>query len=312
MAARDPYSVLGVPRGADAAAIKKAFRAKARTAHPDSNPDDPKAEDRFKEITKAYEIIGDAQKRARFDRGEIDADGNETVAAFGGGRRAGGAGFGGFGGGARGFSFEDLFGGGGAESFEDILRGGGGRAGGFRPKGGNTSYTLKVTLIEALNGATKRVGLTNGKTLDVRIPPGTETGKVLRLKGQGQPGPAGAPPGDALIEVVVEDHPLFKRREHDILLDLPVTLKEAVLGAKVTVPTPTGAVALTIPKGASSGKQLRLRGKGAPFTLPGDTLPRHGDLIVTLMIAIPERDAALEAFAEAWTPQEADPRKGML
>lgn len=308
MAARDPYTVLGVPRGADAAAIKKAFRAKARTAHPDSNPNDPKAEERFKEINKAYEILGDAQKRARFDRAEIDADGNETAAAFGGGRRAGG---GGFGGGARGFSFEDIFGGG-AESFEDILRGASGRSGGgFQQRGGNSSYTLKVSLLDALNGATKRIGLTNGKTLDVRIPPGTETGKVLRLKGQGLPGPGGGPAGDALIEIVVEEHPLFKRREHDILLDLPVTLKEAVLGAKVTVPTPTGAVALSIPKGSSSGKQLRLRGKGAAFTNPGDDLPRHGDLIVTLMIAIPERDAALEAFAEAWQPAAHDPRKGM-
>lgn len=306
MAARDPYTVLGVPRGADAAAIKKAFRAKARTAHPDSNPNDPKAEERFKEINKAYEIVGDAQKRARFDRGEIDADGNETVAAFGGGRRAGGGA--GFGGGARGFSFEDIFGGG-AESFEDILRGASGRAGGFQQRGGNSSYTLKVSLLDALNGATKRIGLTNGKTLDVRIPPGTETGKVLRLKGQGQQGPGGA--GDALIEIVVEEHPLFKRREHDILLDLPVTLKEAVLGAKVTVPTPSGAVALSIPKGSSSGKQLRLRGKGAAFTNPGDDLPRHGDLIVTLMIVLPEHDAALEAFAEAWRPAAHDPRKGM-
>lgn len=315
MAARDPYTVLGVPRGADAAAIKKAFRAKARTAHPDSNPNDPKAEERFKEINKAYEILGDAQKRARFDRGEIDAEGNETVAAFGGGgaRRAGGAGFGGFGGGARGFSFEDLFGGG-ADGFEDILRGAsGGRAGGFhQQRGGNTSYTLKVSLLDALNGATKRIGLTNGKTLDVRIPPGTETGRVLRLKGQGKPGAAGAPAGDALIEIVVEEHPLFRRRDHDILLDLPVTLKEAVLGAKVTVPTPYGAVALSIPKGSSSGKQLRLRGKGAAFTNPGDDLPRHGDLIVTLMIVLPERDAALEAFVEAWKPAAHDPRKGMV
>lgn len=311
MAARDPYSVLGVPRGADAAAIKKAFRAKARTAHPDSNPNDPKAEERFKEINKAYEILGDAQKRARFDRGEIDADGNETVAAFGGGHRAGGgAGFGGFGGGARGFSFEDIFGGG-AESFEEILRGRAG--GGFQQqRGGNASYTLRVSLREALTGTTKRIGLTNGKTLDVRIPPGTESGKVLRLKGQGKPGGAGAPAGDALIEIVVEDDPLFKVRDHDILLDLPVTLKEAVLGAKVTVPTPYGAVALSVPKGSSSGKQLRLRGKGAAFTNPGDDLVRHGDLIVTLMVVLPERDAALEAFVEAWKPAPHDPRKGMV
>lgn len=311
MAARDPYSVLGVQKSADAAAIKKAFRAKARTAHPDSNPNDPKAEERFKEINKAYEILGDPDKRARFDRGEIDADGNETVAAFGGGRRGpggfGGNPGGGFGGGRGGFSFEDIFGD--PDSFSDILRGG---AGPRRPaKGANSSYTLRVSFLEALNGATKRVGLTNGKTLDVRIPPGSESGKVLRLKGQGMPGAGGA--GDALIEIQVDEHPLFKQRDHDILLDLPVTLKEAVLGAKVTAPTPHGPVTLSIPKGSSSGKQLRLRGKGATFTNPGDPLPRHGDLLVTLMIVLPEDDPALAAFAEAWTPAGSqDPRKGMV
>ena len=316
MAARDPYSVLGIPKAADAAAIKKAFRAKARTAHPDSNPDDPKAEERFKEINKAYELLGDPDKRARFDRGEIDADGNETAAAFGGRRGpggfgGGGAGFGnaGFGGGRGGFSFEDIFGD--ADSFSDILRG---QAGGGprRPaRGANSSYTLRVSFLEALNGATKRVGLTNGKTLDVRIPPGSESGKVLRLKGQGMSGPAGA--GDALIEIQVDEHPLFKQRDHDIIFDLPITLKEAVLGAKVTAPTPHGPVTLTIPKGSSSGKQLRLRGKGAAFTNPGDTLPRHGDLLVTLMIVLPEHDPALDSFAEAWTPAGTqDPRKGMV
>ena len=311
MVTRDPYTVLGVSKSADAGAIKKAFRAKARTAHPDSNPNDPKAEDRFKEVNKAYEILGDAEKRGRFDRGEIDADGNETTAAFGHGRR--GRAYSSTDGGARGFSFEDIFGDAGA--FSDILRGGGNAQGGHRPfhsRSANVAYTLKVGFTDAIVGTTKRVALTNSKTLDVRIPPGTESGQTLRLKGQGMAGMGGGMAGDALIEIQVEDHPHFKRRDHDILLNLPVTLKEAVLSAKVPVPTPHGTVAVSVPKGSSSGKVLRLRGKGAPFTPPGTAGERHGDLLITLMIIVPENDPALTAFAEAWTPTEAtDPRKGL-
>jgi len=303
MSTRDPYTVLGVAKSADAAAIKKAFRAKARAAHPDSNPDDPKAEDRFKEINRAYEILGDAEKRARFDRGEIDADGNEKASAFTGARH--GRAYSAYGGGARGFSFEDIFGD--NEAFSDMFRGGNMGGGGrpFQTRGANVSYTLRVGFVDAVVGTTKRIALTNGKTLDVRIPPGTESGQTLRLKGQGMPGANGGAAGDALIEIQVNDHPHFTRQGNDILLDLPVTLKEAVLGAKVPVPTPHGTVTLSIPKGSSSGKVLRLRGKG----VPGKTA---GDLLVTLMVALPENDPALAAFAEAWTPADAaDPRKGL-
>ncbi|WP_337996175.1 DnaJ C-terminal domain-containing protein [Oleispirillum naphthae] len=303
MPTRDPYTILGVPKSADAAAIKKAFRAKARAAHPDSNPDDPKAEDRFKEVNRAYEILGDAEKRARFDRGEIDADGNEKAAAFTGARH--GRAYSAHGGGARGFSFEDIFGD--NEAFSDMLRGGnmGGGRGGFQTRGANVSYTLRVGFVDAVAGTTKRVALTNGKTLDVRIPPGTESGQTLRLKSQGMPGANGGAAGDALIEIQVQDHPHFSRQGNDILLNLPVTLKEAVLGAKVPVPTPHGTVTLSVPKGSSSGKVLRLRGKG----VPGKTA---GDLLVTLMVALPENDPALAAFAEAWTPADpTDPRKDL-
>ncbi|MBN2752182.1 MAG: DnaJ domain-containing protein [Rhodospirillaceae bacterium] len=313
MATRNPYTVLDVPKSADAAAIKKAFRAKARDAHPDSNPNDPKAEERFKEINKAYGILSDAEKRGRFDRGEIDADGNDVAPSFGGARH--GRGYSAYGAGAghrEGFSFEDLFGD--NEAFSDILRGGG-NAGGRRPfqgRGSNVSYTLRVGFVDAIIGTTKRVALTNGKTLDVRIPPGTESGQTLRLKNQGMPGTNGGPAGDALIEIQVADHTHFPRREHDILLNLPVSLQEAVLGAKVPVPTPYGPVTLTIPKGASSGKVLRLRGKGVAYTKPGDPTPRHGDLLATLMIVLPENDPALTAFTEAWTPvTPIDPRKDL-
>jgi DnaJ-class molecular chaperone len=311
MVARDPYTVLGVAKTADTAAVKKAFRAKARAAHPDSNPGDPKAEDRFKEVNKAYEILGDAEKRARFDRGEIDAEGNQTVPPFGAQTRRGKA-YSGFAGGGRGFSFEDIFGD--TDAFSEVFRGGGaGTRRPFQSRGANVSYTLKVGFTDAVNGATKRIALTNGKTLDVRIPPGTESGQTLRLKGQGMADAQGGAAGDALIEIEVEEHPFFKRDGHDVRLDLPITLKEAVLGAKVPVPTPFGSVALSIPKGSSSGKVLRLRGKGIPFTPPGESLERHGDLLVTLMIVVPEGDPALEAFADAWRPAgAADPRRGML
>lgn len=302
MASRDPYTVLGVARTADADAIKKAFRAKARSAHPDSNPNDPGAEDRFKEINKAYGILGDAEKRGKFDRGEIDADGNEVRMGFapGGRTRAWSRD------GAQGFGFEDIFGS--DDVISEIFRGrtGGGRRS-TRMRGADISYTLTVDFIDAVRGATKRLGLTNGKTLDVHIPPGSETGRVLRLKGQGTPGIGGGAAGDALIEITVADHPLFRRQGRDILLDLPVTLKEAVLGAKVTVPTVDGKVVVNIPKGSTSGKVLRLRGRG----IPGNDGGGRGDELVTLMVALPAHDPALAAFAAAWTPaDDGNPRRG--
>jgi len=303
MTTRDPYTVLGVSKTADAAEIKKAFRNKARNAHPDQNPDDPKAEDRFKEINKAYGILGDTANRAKFDRGELDADGNEKMSGFHGG----GAGRGGYSRSSANFSFDDIFGG--NDPFSDMFSGG--RGAGPRPsRGGNSEFTLRVDFVDAIIGTTKRVALTNGKTLDVRIPPGTETGQNLRLKGQGLPGHNGGAAGDALIEIIVNDHAYYTRNGHNILLNLPITLKEAVLGSKVTIPTPYGAVTMSVPKHSSSGKTLRLRGKGAPFTKPGSKEPDHGDLLVTLMVALPEDDAALTAFVEAWTPTDnSDPRE---
>jgi len=314
MSTRDPYIVLGVSKSADAAEIKKAFRSKARNAHPDQNPNDPQAEDRFKEINKAYEILGDAEKRAKFDRGELDADGNEKISGFSGFRGRGGPNYNS---GSTHFSFEDIFGDT-HDPFADIFgrSGRGGRGAGAQPfssKGANSSFTLRVDFLSAINGTTKRVSLTNGKTLDVRVPPGTENGQTLRLKGQGMPGVNGGAAGDALIEILVDDHPFYTRQGHNILLDLPVTLKEAVLGGKVTIPTPHGAVSMSIPKGSSSGKTLRLRGKGCPFSKADAKEQEKGDLLVTLQIVLPENDQALEAFVDAWTPTDSsDPREKIL
>jgi DnaJ-class molecular chaperone len=308
MTARDPYSVLGVSKTADASEIKKAFRQKARAAHPDQNPDDPSAEDRFKEINKAYEILGDPEKRAKYDRGEIDADGNEKMAGFGGYQRRGSSNFGG---GSTHFSFEDIFGD--QDPFDIFGRSGrGGRGAGSQPfstRGANSNFTLRVDLVSTIIGTTKRIALTNGKTLDVRIPPGTEDGQTLRLKGQGMPGANGGQPGDALIEIKVDEHPYYKRQGHDLHLNLPITLKEAISGGKVTVPTPHGAVSMNIKPGTNSGQTLRLRGKGCPYRNPGSAEKHVGDLLVTTMVTLPNDDAALKAFVEAWTPTDtSDPR----
>jgi len=307
---RDPYEVLGVPRGASAAAIKSAYRKLAKKHHPDSNKNDPKAAARFSEINSANEIIGDEDKRKQFDRGEIDAEGKPRFQGFPGGDPRGRAG-----GGPGGFeSYTFRTGGGGpggagAGGFEDILNSMfGGAARGGRPGGGRTfefdtggigldldlNVAMTVSLEESVKGGEKRVRLPTGKELNVKIPAGVAAGQQIRLKGQGETAP-GHPPGDLLITVSIAPHPHFKVDGSDLRLDLPITLYEAVLGGKVRVPTLGSAVELSIPKNTSSGRVFRLKGKGLPK--PGGT----GDLFVTTRIILPDgNDSELEALMQKW------------
>ncbi|WP_413206064.1 DnaJ C-terminal domain-containing protein [Rhodospirillum sp. A1_3_36] len=316
---RDPYTVLGVQRSASPEEIKSAYRKLARTMHPDVNRNDPKAEDKFKEISGAYDILADPKKRARFDRGEIDAQGNERGFRPGPGAggfrsRRGAAGGGGAGAGFGGFNFDSMF----ADDdiisdmFRQASRGPGGPgAQGARPqRGQDAQYRLKVAFEEAALGCTKRITLTNRKTLDVRIPPGWEDGKTLRLKHQGSDSPNGGPKGDALVEIGVKDHAFFKRDGLNVTLTLPVSLKEVVLGAKVTVPTLDGKVTVTVPEGSNTGATLRLRGKGIPGE--NDTC---GDLLVKLSITLDDpQDAKLVSLVKKLKDPEVDPREkaGML
>jgi DnaJ-class molecular chaperone len=297
----DPYATLGVARGASEADIKKAYRKLAKELHPDRNKDNPKAAERFSQVTNAYDLLTDKDKRARFDRGEIDGDGNPTAPfGFGGG---GGGGSAGFRPGASNFDF-----GGDVGGMEDIFEGlfgqqrqqrGGGFASGFgfnrgpKPKGANVAYRLQVPFVDAAALKPQRITLADGATIDLKLPAGVESGTQMRLAGKGQAGPGGN--GDAIVTIEVQPHRFFTRDGDDVRLDLPITLKEAVLGGKVRAPTVDGAVNLTIAKGSSSGKVLRLKGKG--FHKKGGG---RGDQLVTLMIDLPADDAALTQFAESW------------
>jgi DnaJ-class molecular chaperone len=329
---RDPYDVLGVSKGASAADIKSAFRKLAKKHHPDANKHDPKAAGRFAELNAAYEIVGDADKRKAFDRGEIDAEGKprfQGFEGFGPGGPAGGAG--GFGqdnpfrsyswsseggarggrGGGRGFGgFEDIL----KEAFSGMGRGARGGPGGvhveqdeFAPQGGSDiAASLTITLPEAAQGAKKRVQLPTGKEVEVKIPAGLAEGQQIRLKGQGLAGARGQA-GDLLISVMVAPHPVFAREGADLRLELRVTLDEAVLGGKVRVPTLDGAVELAVPAGTSSGRTFRLKGKGFPGK--GGT----GDLMATVRIVLPEvADPELEELMKKWREgRPYDPRKDM-
>ena len=290
----DPYATLGVSRSATEQEIKSAYRKLAKELHPDRNTDNPKAAERFSEATRAYDLLSDKQKRAQFDRGEIDADGNPRSPFGGGFGGGGGGGFrpgaGGFGGGGPeemdlGDIFEGLFGG---------RAGGGGMGGGFGrrqappQRGANVAYNLRVPFADAAAQKPQRITLSDGATIDLKLPAGVESGTQMRLKGKGQPGPAGA--GDALVTIQVDPHAFFRRDGDDVTLDLPITLDEAVHGGKVKVPTVDGAVMLTVAPGSCSGKVLRLKGKGFSRKAGG-----RGDQLVTLQIQLP---ADLTALAE--------------
>lgn len=303
---KDLYQILGVSKSASEAEIKSAYRKLARKYHPDLNKDDKNAAEKFKEISNAYDIIGNAEKRQKYDNNEIDADGKPTGfgAGFGGG--AGGS-YGGtysgnpFGGGfnsggfdgAQGFDFSSIFG---SDFFSQF--GGGGNAGGRAygragaRKGQDVSYNMRVSFLDAANGAEKQVSL-NGKNINVKIPAGMQSGQTMRLKGLGGAGSNGGANGDVLITVNVEEHPYFKNDNLNILLDLPISLKEAIKGAKITVPTISGKVAVTIPPMSSSGEKLRLKGKGIK------TKAATGDEIITLQIMLPKgKNEALSAAAD--------------
>ena len=286
--AGDPYKELGVSKGASADEIKKAFRKLAKELHPDKNPGDKAAEERFKRVTGAFDLLGDAEKRAKYDRGEIDADGREQYRGFGGGNRGGAAGgFSGFGGSGNRGGFEDI-------DLSDLFSGFGGRGAGFGGgKGQDIRATLDVSLEEVIAGTTRRIQFSDGRMLDVAIPKGASDGQVVRLRGQGAPGRAA--PGDALIELRVLPHPLYRRDGANLTMDLPIAVPDAVLGGKVQVPTPDGKVVMSIPKGSNSGKVLRLKGRGAYAE------GRRGDLLAKLVVTLPEEaDDLLIRFAEDW------------
>lgn len=278
---RDPYEVLGINRTASAAEIKSAYRKLARALHPDVNPGDSKAEGRFKEVSAAYDLLSDEHKKRRYDRGEIDAEGNErrrTHSAYRRNNSQGGgfgAGFGGAGFGGAGFGSAGNRRSGGQNNwwFEDLLNddddspfargtGPGGRQHTAPRKGADAHYSLQVGLVDIALGGSRQLSLNTGKTVNVKIPSGWEDGKTLRLKGMGGAGMHGGVDGDALVEIHVDPHPLFRREADDLILDLPVTLQEVLLGSKVTVPTIDGKVSVTIPEGSNTGTTLRLRGKG--------------------------------------------------
>jgi DnaJ-class molecular chaperone len=326
---KDPYRVLNVAPTADQTAIKQAYRKLAKTLHPDRNPGNVRAEQRFKEVTQAYQLLSDRAKRARFDRGEIDGDGQPrrdfTFRGFGGsaGPRDDAA---------RGQAeslFEKVFGGGFAGAFgrgfgaggpsgqanasvEDLLRGrartaGRGASAGQKPRGADRRYRLEIGFLDAARGGKQRLHVDSGRTLELDVPAGCESGKVLRLKGQGQASVSGGPAGDALVEIVVQPHPQFSRQGQDIQVELPISLSEAVLGARVTVPTIDGPVRITVPAGANTGRTLRLKGKG--IAGPGAV---RGDQYVRLLVMLPDSpDPDLESWARRHAREvRRDERKG--
>ncbi len=326
--ANDPYSELGVKRDASEAELQKAFRKLAKQYHPDKNPGDSPAEEKFKRVAAAFDFLSDAERRKRFDRGEIDADGREQFRGFGGGAGRPQSGAGGFGNaGARfeGLDLDDIL-----DMFNGGRRGGGGQSGnmggggpfggfggggstfgggGGPVRGADLRMKLEVDLLDTIAGNTRRVVLSDGRTLDVAIPKGFKDGQSLRLKGQGSPSPTGrGPAGDALIEIHVKPHPLFRPDGADLHMDLRVALPDAVLGGKVQAPTPDGPVNVTLSKGTNSGAVLRLKGRGG-FA----DKDQRGDLFAHVVLSLPDKPETIpediasdfQALMERWREKAA-------
>jgi DnaJ-class molecular chaperone len=301
--AADPYTTLGVKKEATQDEIQKAYRRLAKKLHPDLNPGNKAAEEKFKEISAAYDLLSDAEKRARFDRDEIDASGTERP------RRQYYRDFadqGGYSAYTSNSGFADFGDYAGAEDIISEIFGRDGRVG-RRRRGQDVRYHIDLSFLDAINGGKQSLVLPDGSTLDVNIPPGTRDGQILRLRGKGRPGVGEGPPGDALIEISVIPHPYFTRKGDDIYLELPISLKEAVLGAKVKVPTRGGTVTATVPKWSNTGRILRLKGRGVPR--PDGS---KGDQYVTLKLLLPPKpDPELEKFVAQWQPVTDSPRQSM-
>jgi DnaJ-class molecular chaperone len=299
---KDPYEILGVAKTAAPEAIRKAYLRLAKKLHPDLNPGSTDSEDRFKEVSGAYDLLSDPAKRLRFDSGEIDASGSErqrerfykdyAAQAAPDDRYENRSGYADF------AETDDLF----AELLRRQARES------RRAKGANAHYQLSVEFLDAINGATKRITLPGGGSLDVTIPPGIQEGQILRLRGKGAPSGGEGEAGDALVEISINLHPFFIRKGDDIHIDLPITLTEAVLGAQIKAPTPAGLVLLTVPKGSNTGTVLRLKGKGVPKR------GGHGDEFITFKVMLPtEPSPDLETFLSNWTPAKTyNPRREML
>jgi DnaJ-class molecular chaperone len=299
---KDPYELLGVARDASQADIKKTYRTLAKKLHPDVNPGDESVEQKFKEVTAAYDLLSDEERRRQYDSGMIGADGTAQNPFHRHYRKDAAGGFD-FGGGGGGIDMDDLF----SDLFGRGKRGQGQqqhRA--RRPKGQDLTYSVTVPFLDAMRGGRQRVSLYNGKTLDVNLPPGTEEGQRLRMKGQGMAGPAGGDAGDAFVEVQIEPHPFMRREGLDIHLDLPITLHEAILGGKVKAPTIDGPVNATVPPNSSGGTVLRLKNRGIITPKGG----RRGDQFIKLRIVLPEEGGEeLAEFLKGWEPEDYDPRK---
>ncbi len=294
----DPYTALGVPKSSSAEEIRKAYRKLAKELHPDVRPNDKASAERFKRVTAAFNLLTDQAQRERFDAGLIDADGNERPHFQPGG------GFGGFAGAGAGAGAKARSGGR-SDVFEDLFdglfsRGGSGRGFGNQ-RGEDVRYRMEVDFLDAVNGGRRRVTMSDGRSLDLAIPAGLNSGQTLRLKGQGLPGTGNAPAGDALVEITVANHPTFRREGDDIRMDLRISLAEAVEGGKVPVVTPSGPVTLSVPPGSNSGDLLKLRSKGV------QTRPNPGDLLVRLLIVLPRKDdPELREFVRTWPGRKVD------
>lgn len=300
----DPYQILGVQQSASPAVLKKAYRKLAKDLHPDLHPGDKQISDRFKEVSAAYDLLSDTKKRARFDRGEIDGQGNERAGPqFAYGRAHAGADHGrpfGAAGGGMGGAFggaEDVF----SQIFSGLRRNRGGNQR-VDAKGADRSYSVDIGFLDAARGAKRRLTLADGRTLDVNIPSGIEEGQTIRLRAQGEPGVGRAPAGDALLNVRIVPHPLFTRKHDAVHVEVPITIPEAVLGAKIEVPTIDGSVSMSVPKGSNTGTVLRLKGRGIAI----GAAKNRGDQFVRLVVKLPEKpDAELEKFAKDWARKRA-------